>query len=152
MRKTLTALLFTAALPTLAFAAPGEHMGMLRDHEHNHCAMMNGANHGKAMKDLGLTKEQRQKVHEAHRAEMEKSYDITQRYLNKLSKSDKAEMDKELQTMREQQSKAMRDALTPEQQKRYDEALKQQEQERADRAAFEEWKAARDAKEAKKAN
>lgn len=148
MRKTLTALLLATALPTVVFAAPnGEHMNGM-PHAKGHCMAVDANDHAeaKALKALDLSPEQREKLHNARRTQAEKNFDVTQRYLNKLPAADKAAMEKELQTIQDQQNKALRDALNPEQQKRYDEVLKQQEKQRAERAEFEAWKAARDAK------
>ena len=55
-------------------------------------------------------------------------------------------MQKELQDNRDKADKIIRDALTPEQQKRYDEMQKEREARRAERAEFEAWKAERDKK------
>lgn len=150
MRKILMSLLVAAALPTVAFAAPnGDHMNGMHNGK-GHCMMMNSANQNsaKALKELNLSPEQREKLHDARRTQAEKNFEVTQRYLSKLPAADKAAMDKELQALQDQQNKALRDTLTPDQQKRYEELLKQQEQHRAERAEFEAWKAAREAKKA----
>lgn len=138
MRKTFTALLLAAALPTLAFAAPGMGDGH-GYHTRGDCP------HGShmMMRGLDLSAEQRQQLRSHKRAQMQEHHAITQRYLDKLSAADKAAMQKELQANRDQADKAIRDSLTPEQQKRYDELQKQREARRAERAEFEAWKAER---------
>ena len=141
MRKTLSALLFAAALPALAIAAPGsDDMGprhMRGDGYHGGHMMMKG---------MDLTTEQRQKIHSQMREQVKSQHEITQRYLDKLPAADKAAMQKELQDNRDKADKIIRDALTPEQQKRYDEMQKEREARRAERAEFEAWKAERDKK------
>lgn len=141
MRKTLTALLLAAALPTLAIAGPG--MG---DGYHGQPHKRGDGYHGHMMRDLDLTREQRQKVGEAMRENMKTQREITQRYLDKLPAADKAAMAKEQEDSRAKQQKAIRDTLTPEQQKKFDEMQKEMEQRRAERAEFEAWKAERDKK------
>ena len=142
MRKTLSALLLAAALPALAIAAPGpDDMGpyhMRGDGYHHGGHMM--------MKGMDLTTEQRQKIRSQMREQVKSKHEITQRYLDKLPAADKAAMQKELQDNRDKTDKIIRDALTPEQQKRYDEMQKEREARRAERAEFEAWKAERDKK------
>ncbi|MNN36848.1 hypothetical protein D3C81_1507600 [compost metagenome] len=79
---------------------------------------------------------------------MKSKHEITQRYLDKLPAADQAAMQKELQDNRDKADKIIRDALTPEQQKRFDEMQKEREARRAERAEFEAWKAERDKKAA----
>ncbi|MCQ4348719.1 Spy/CpxP family protein refolding chaperone [Pseudomonas stutzeri] len=140
MRKTLTALLLAAALPTLAIAAPGMGDG--------HCphAKRGGGYHGHMMRGLDLTPEQRQQVGAAMRENMQTQREITQRYLDKLPAADKAAMTKEQEASRAKQQKAIRDTLSPEQQKQFDALQAEREKRRAERAEFEAWKAEREQK------
>lgn len=142
MRKILTALLFAAALPPLGAVAhamddggPGPMKG-------------DGPQAGHMMRGFDLTPEQRQKVRSAMREQVETQREITQRYLDKLPEADKAAMKKEQDANRDKQQKAIRDVLTPEQQKRYDEMQEELMKKHADREAFEAWKAERDKKAA----
>jgi len=153
MRKTLTALLFATTLPTLAIAAPGEDdMGPyhMRSEGYHDGHMMRGGGHhdGYMMKGIDLTAEQRQKVRSAMREQMQTHREITQRYLDKLPDADKAAMQKEQEANRDKHQKAIRDVLTPEQQKQFDQMQKDMEKRRADRLEFEAWKAERDKKAA----
>ncbi|MNQ17522.1 periplasmic protein [compost metagenome] len=149
MRKTLSALLLAAALPALAIAAPGpddmdsRHM---RGDGHHGGHMYHGDH--TMMKGMDLTAEQRQQIRSQMREQVKTRHEITQRYLDKLPAADQAAMQKELQDNRDKAAKIIRDALTPEQQKRYDEMQKEREARRAERAEFEAWKAERDKKAA----
>lgn len=140
MRKTLTALLLAAALPTLAVAGPG----MGDDHGAYH--KRGDGHHGHMLRGLDLTPEQRQKVGEAMRENMQTQREINQRYLDKLPAADKAAMAKEQEASRAKQQKTIRDTLTPEQQKKFDELQVEMEKRRAERAEFEAWKAERNKK------
>ena len=136
MRKTLTALLFAAALPTLAIAAPtmdGDACPHMQEGHGGH-GMMHG---------LNLTSEQRQKIGNAMHEQMQTQRDITKRYLDKLPAADKAAMQKEQEANRAKQQKTIRDTLTSEQQKKFDEMQKDMEKRRAEREEFEAWKAER---------
>lgn len=146
MRKTLSALLLAATLPALAIAAPGsDDMGPrhMRGDGYHGGHMYQG---GHMMKGMDLTAEQRQQIRSQMREQVKSQHEITQRYLDKLPAADKAAMQKELQDNRDKAAKIIRDALTPEQQKRYDEMQKEREARRAERAEFEAWKAERDKK------
>lgn len=133
MRKTLTALLLAATLPTLAMAAPD-----------------NGPRHhdrGPGMfKELNLSKEQRQEMHKLMGSEMKSRHEITQRYLDKLPAADKQAMQKEIEQARTNNQKAIRDLLNPEQQKAFDEQQKKREERRAEMTEFKAWKAEKDGK------
>ncbi|HEY1027258.1 MAG TPA: LTXXQ domain protein [Pseudomonas sp.] len=135
MRKTLTALLLAAALPTLAVAMPS-HDGGPRDHDR-----------GPGMfKELNLTKEQRQEFRKLMGEQMKSHREITRRYLDKLPEADKQAMKKELETARAEQHKALRDLLDPQQQKAFDEHQKKMEARRAEMAEFKAWKAEKEGK------
>jgi periplasmic protein CpxP/Spy len=138
MRKTLTALLLAASLPTLALAMPedapcnkpmhGEHRG-----------------HGMRMfKDLDLSAEQREQLGKLMHERKGDPREITQKYLDKLPQADQDALKKELETARLEHDKAFRAILTPEQQKTFDARKAEMEKHRAERAEFEAWKAEKD--------
>lgn len=133
MRKTLTALLFAATLPALAMAMPE---GGPRPHEHG----------PDMFKELNLNKEQRQEVRKLMGDEMESRHQITQRYLDKLPEAEKQAMKKDLDKAREDNQKALRALLNPEQQKAFDEHQKKMEARRAEMEEFKAWKAEKDKK------
>ncbi|PPV34915.1 periplasmic heavy metal sensor [Ectopseudomonas oleovorans] len=135
MRKTLTALLLAATLPTLAFAMP-MHDGGPRHHDRGHSMF----------KELNLSKEQRQEFRKLMGEQMKTHRDITKRYLDKLPEAEKQAMNKELDKARADQHKALRDLLNPEQQKAFDEHQKKMEARRAEMAEFKAWKAEKDSK------
>ena len=135
MRKTLTALLLAAALPTLAFAMPMKDGGP-RPNERDHGMF----------KELNLSKEQRQAFHKLMGEQMKTHRDITKRYLDKLPEAEQQAMKKELDKARADQHKALRDLLNPEQQKAFDEHQKKMEARRAEMAEFKAWKAEKDKK------
>ncbi|AXO62061.1 MULTISPECIES: periplasmic heavy metal sensor [Pseudomonadaceae] len=135
MRKTLTALLLAATLPTLAFAMP-MHDGGPRHHDRGHSMF----------KELNLSKEQRQEFRKLMGEQMKTHRDITKRYLDKLPEAEKQAMKKELDKARADQHKALRDLLNPEQQKAFDEHQKKMEARRAEMAEFKAWKAEKDSK------
>ena len=136
MRKSLVALLFAAALPTLAFGMPG--------------GMHDGPHGGKRaphmFQDLDLTKEQQREMRKLMGEQMKQRQAITQRYLDKLPEAQRQAMQKDLDASREKTHQSMRALLKPEQQKAFDEGLKKMEEKRAERAEFLKWKAERDQK------
>lgn len=135
MRKTITALLLAATLPTLAFAMPMQDGGP-RHHDR-----------GPGMfKELNLSKEQRQEFRKLMGDQMKTHRDIAKRYLDKLPEAEKQAMKKELDKARADQHKALRDLLNPEQQKAFDEHQKKMEARRAEMAEFKAWKAEKDSK------
>ncbi|MDH0098736.1 Spy/CpxP family protein refolding chaperone [Pseudomonas sp. GD04158] len=135
MRKTLTALLLAATLPTLAFAMPMKD-GAPRHHDRDHGMF----------KELNLSKEQRQEFRKLMGEQMKTHRDITKRYLDKLPEAEKQAMKQELDKARADQHKALRDLLNPEQQKAFDEHQKKMEARRAEMAEFKAWKAEKDQK------
>ncbi len=136
MRKSLVALLFAAALPTLAFGMPG--------------GMHDGPHGGKRaphmFQELDLTKEQQREMRKLMGEQMKQRQAITQRYLDKLPEAERQAMQKDLDASREKTHQSMRALLKPEQQKAFDEGLKKLEEKRAERAEFLKWKAERDQK------
>ena len=136
MRKSLVALLFAAALPTLAFAMPG---GM-------HDCPHGGKRAPHMFQELDLTKEQQREMRKLMSEQMKQRQAITQRYLDKLPEAERQAMQKDLDASREKTHQSMRALLKPEQQKAFDEGLKKMEEKRAERAEFLKWKAERDQK------
>ena len=136
MRKTLTALFIAAALPTFAMAAPAANDLPPPPMEGGHMMGQHGPRHGGPMKELDLTREQRQQMGKLMGEQMKARHEITQRYLAKL----KALKD-ELKASHEKTQKDIRALLTPEQQKKFDELQKKREQRKAEWAEFQQWKA-----------
>lgn len=140
MRKTLMALMFAAALPTVAMAMPPEpgpgHMGGpgfdgpgMQHHRKG------------PYERLNLTPEQRQQVDQLMGDQWRGRSDITKKYLAKLSPADQKAMQDEIVASHTKTDADIRALLTPEQQKSFDQIKKDQAQRRADRAEFEAWKA-----------
>lgn len=134
MRKTLTALLLAATLPTLAMAMPED-----------------GPRHergfgGHMSRELDLSQEQRHEIGKLMREQMKSRHEITQRYLDKLPAAERKAMQDELTAAETKNREAIRAQLKPEQQKTFDEMQKKMEQRRAERAEFEAWKAEKDKK------
>ena len=131
MRKTLTALLFAAALPTVAMAMPEG--GPRHD----------GPPHrgGAPFAQLDLTPEQRHQVDALMRDQMKARHDITDRYLDKLSAADKKAMQDDIKANREKSQSAIRALLKPEQQKKFDDMEKERAARKAEWQEFQTWKA-----------
>ena len=134
MRKTLTALLLAATLPTMAMAMPE---GGPR-HERGFGGHM--------FRELNLTEEQRHEIGKLMRDQMKTRHDITERYLDKLPAAEKKAMQDELKAAETRNRDAIRAKLKPEQQKAFDDIQKKMEERRAERAEFEAWKAEKDKK------
>lgn len=141
MRKTLTALLLAASLPTIALAMPE---GGPKDHAPCH-KPMRGEHRDMGMgKGLDLSAEQREQLNKLMREHRDDPREITQKYLDKLPKADQDAMKKELETARLEQDKAFRAILTPEQQKTFDARKAEMDKRRAEREEFKAWKAEKD--------
>ena len=130
MRKTLTALLLAATLPTLAFAMP-MHDGGPRHHDRGHSMF----------KELNLSKEQRQEFRKLMGEQMKSRHEITQRYLAKLPAADQKALKDELKASHDKVDTQIRGMLKPEQQKQFDEMKKKQAERKAEWAEFKAWKA-----------
>ncbi len=151
MRKTLTALMFAAALPTLAMAAtpaptdvpPPPAGAPMMD---GHGPRFGHGDRGGPMRELNLSKEQRQQVGKLMGDSMKSRHDITDKYLSKLSAADRKAMQDELKASHDKTQKDIRALLTPEQQKKFDELKKEREQRKAEWAEFQQWKAQKDGK------
>ena len=143
MRKTLTALLLAASLPTIALAMPEGAAG-----EPGHCnKTMHGEHRGHGMrmlKDLDLNAEQREQLGKLMHERRNDPREITQKYLDKLPQADRDALKKELETARLEHDKAFRAILTPEQQKTFDSRKAEMDKRHAERAEFEAWKAEKD--------
>lgn len=139
MRKTLIALMFATALPTVAMAmTPQDDMGHgWQGGEHG----QHGPRQEGPFRELNLSPEQRQQIGKLIGEQMHSRHDITETYLKKLSPADQKAMQDELKAKHAKTQSDIRALLKPEQQKQFDEILKKQEQRRADRAEFEAWKA-----------
>ena len=130
MRKTLIALMFAAALPTVAMAMPegtGPMDGPMDGSRHG--GQMHGM-HGKGpYSQLDLSREQREQIRKIMGEQMHERKQLVEKYLEKLSPADqKAEAD-------------VRAVLKPDQQKKFDEIQKKQAERRAEWAEFKAWKA-----------
>ena len=117
MRKTLTALFIAAALPTFAMAAPAANDLPPPPMEGGHMMGQHGPRHGGPMKELNLTREQRQQMGKLMGEQMKARHEITQRYLAKLPAAEQKALKDELKASHEKTQKDIRALLTPEQQK-----------------------------------
>ncbi|WP_136477597.1 LTXXQ domain protein [Pseudomonas sp. DG56-2] len=130
MRKTLIALMFAAALPTVAMAMPE---GGPRHGDHHR---------GEApYAQLDLSREQRQQIGKLMGEQMKSRHEITQRYLEKLPAADQKALKDELQSKKDKTQAEIRALLKPDQQKKFDELKKDQDQRRAEWSEFKAWKA-----------
>ena len=131
MRKTLIALMFAAALPTVAMAMPEG--GQRHDGPHHR---------GDApFAQLDLSRDQRQQIGKLMGEQMQNRREITERYLNKLPAAEQKAMKDELKASHDKTDSQVRALLKPDQQKKFDEIVKQQEQRRAEWKEFQAWKA-----------
>ncbi|TXH91856.1 MAG: LTXXQ domain protein [Pseudomonas sp.] len=148
MRKTLTALLLAASLPTIALAMPEDAPYSKPVHGEHHSQAGHRGHHGerggRMFQELDLSREQRQQLNTLMREQRAAPQRITQKYLDKLPQADREAMHKELESARLEHDKAVRDILTAEQQKILDARKAAMEQRRAERAEFEAWKAEKD--------
>ncbi|MNM70604.1 LTXXQ motif protein [compost metagenome] len=131
MRKTLIALMFAAALPTVAMAMPDA--GGPRHGEHHRG--------GAPFAQLDLSREQRQQIGKLMGEQMKSRHEITQRYLEKLPAADQKALKDELKAKKDKTQAEIRALLKPEQQKQFDEMTKKQDERRAEWAEFKAWKA-----------
>jgi len=141
MRKTLTALMFAAALPTLAMAAPpmdgpghGDGPGRGFGPEHRGPA---------PFEQLDVTREQRQDIDRLMREERRNEREITREFLTKLPAAEQKAMKDRIDASHDKAHADIRGLLKPEQQKRFDEMKKEQDQRRAEWDEFQAWKASK---------
>ncbi|WP_300629571.1 LTXXQ domain protein [Pseudomonas sp.] len=146
MRKTLIALMFAAALPTVAMAAMPEGPGPMGGPQGH---MMGGPGHdehgprgkGGPFRQLDLSKEQREQIRKLMGDQWHARKDLTQKYLDKLPAADQKAMQDEIAAGKQKTQAGIRAVLNPDQQKKFDEIVKQQEQRRAEWKEFKAWKA-----------
>ena len=138
MRKTLIALMFAAALPTVAMAAPsGEGPGFGPGPDGRP-----GMHHDRGpLGKLDLTREQRDQVRKLMGEQMHDRKEVTEKYLAKLSPADQKAFKDELDAKRAKTDSDIRALLKPDQQKQFDEMKKERAAKMAERAEFEAWKA-----------
>lgn len=113
MRKTLTALFIAAALPTFVMAAPAANDLPPPPMEGGHMMGQHGPRHGGPMKELNLTREQRQQMGKLMGEQMKARHEITQRYLDKLPAAEQKALKDELKASHEKTQKDIRALLTP---------------------------------------
>ncbi|GKS04341.1 Spy/CpxP family protein refolding chaperone [Pseudomonas syringae pv. theae] len=152
MRKTLIALMFATALPTLAMAAPpappaggpdADAPGMHMQRDDRGPGMHRGPG---PLKELDLTREQRQQIDRLMREQLHERREITQSYLEKMPAADQKAMRDEIEAKRSKTDSEVRALLKPDQQKQFDEIKKKEDERRAEWAEFKAWKAAKTAK------
>ncbi|MBJ2178705.1 MULTISPECIES: LTXXQ domain protein [Pseudomonas] len=148
MRKTLIALMFAAALPTVAMAAMPEGPGPMGGPEGH--MMMGGPGHGGEhgprgkggpLSQLDLSKEQREQIGKLMGGQWQARKDLVKKYLDKLPAADQKAMQDEIAAGKQKTQADIRAVLKPDQQKKFDEIVKKQEQRRAEWKEFQAWKA-----------
>ncbi|MFJ2319899.1 MULTISPECIES: Spy/CpxP family protein refolding chaperone [unclassified Pseudomonas] len=142
MRKTLIALMFAAALPTVAMAMPqdGGPMGGPLDGP-RHGGQMHGM-HGKGpYSQLDLSREQREQIRKIMGEQMHERKQVVDKYLEKLSPADQKALKDEMAANHKKAEADVRAVLKPDQQKKFDEIQKKQAERRAEWAEFKAWKA-----------
>jgi Spy/CpxP family protein refolding chaperone len=145
MRKTLTALLFAATLPTLAMASPQGQVHGPDEGSRGGAPMMQHRGHGPLDK-LDLNPDQRRQVGQLMAEQMKQRRDITQSYLAKLPAAEQKAMHDALAASQTKTRGEVRALLTPDQQKQFDDMTKKQDERRAEWAEFQAWKAQKDKK------
>ena len=147
MRKTLIALMFAAALPTVAMAMPeGPTPGPMGGPEGH---MIGGPGHGEhgprgkggPFSQLDLSKEQREQIGKLMGDQWHARKDLVKKYLAKLPAADQKAMQDEIDAGRQKTQADIRNLLKPDQQKKYDEIVKKQAERRAEWQQFQAWKA-----------
>lgn len=131
MRKTLIALMFAAALPTVAMAMPEG--GPRHDGPHHRG--------GAPFAQLDLSREQRQQIDKLMGEQRKAQRDITKRYLEKLPAADQNAMKDEIKARHDKTHSDIRGVLKPEQQKQFDEMEKKRAERKAEWKEFQAWKA-----------
>ncbi|MDN4500066.1 Spy/CpxP family protein refolding chaperone [Pseudomonas mosselii] len=136
MRKTLIALMFAAALPTVAMAMPDG--GPRHDGPHHR---------GDApFAQLDLSRDQRQQIGKLMGEQMQQRRDITERYMAKLPAAEQKAMKDELKASHDKTDGQIRALLKPEQQKKFDQLQKERAARKAEWKEFQAWKAEKAAK------
>ena len=145
MRKTLIALMFATALPTVAMAMP-EGPGPMGGPESH---MMGGPGHGEhgprgkggPFSQLDLSKEQREQIGKLMGGQWQARKDLVKKYLDKLPAADQKAMQDEIAAGKQKTQADIRAVLKPDQQKKYDDIVKKQAERRAEWKEFQAWKA-----------
>ena len=145
MRKTLIALMFATARPTVAMAMP-EGPGPMGGPESH---MMGGPGHGEhgprgkggPFSQLDLSKEQREQIRKLMGDQWHARKDLVKKYLDKLPAADQKAMQDEIAAGKQKTQTDIRAVLKPDQQKKYDEIVKKQAERRAEWKEFQAWKA-----------
>ena len=141
MRKTLIALMFAAALPTVAMAMPEGAGPMDGSHHGGQMHGMHGM-HGKGpYSQLDLSREQREQVRKIMSEQMHERKQVVDKYLEKLSPADQKAMKDEMAANHKKAEADVRALLKPDQQKQFDEIQKKKAERRAEWGEFKAWKA-----------
>ncbi|MFT0867857.1 Spy/CpxP family protein refolding chaperone [Pseudomonas sp. CAM1A] len=131
MRKTLIALMFAAALPTVAMAMPEG--GPRHDGPHHR---------GDApFAQLDLSRDQRQQIGKLMGEQMKQRRDINERYIAKLPAADQKALKDELKASHDKTEGQIRALLKPDQQKKFDDLQKERAARKAEWQEFQAWKA-----------
>ncbi|VVO31699.1 Spy/CpxP family protein refolding chaperone [Pseudomonas fluorescens] len=139
MRKTLIALMFAAALPTVAMAMPegSGPMGPMDGPRHGQHGQ-----HGKGpYSELDLSREQRQQIGKLMGEQMRARHQLIDTYLEKLPAAEQKALKDELAAKHQKTESEIRGLLKPEQQKEFDAIQKKHAERRAEWAEFKAWKA-----------
>lgn len=146
MRKTLMALMFAAALPTVAMAAPegGDGPGFGPGPGGPGFGGP-GMHHERGPRDgfakLDLSPEQREKIGQLMGEERHIDREVLHKYLEKLPAADQKAMKDEIAAKHDKARADIRAVLNPTQQKQFDEMKKKQDERRAEWKEFQAWKA-----------
>ncbi|AIN59680.1 protein CpxP [Pseudomonas sp. TE6288] len=131
MRKTLIALMFAAALPTVAMAMPEG--GPRHDGPHHR---------GDApFAQLDLSRDQRQQIGKLMGEQMKQRRDINERYIAKLPAAEQKALKDELKASHDKTEGQIRALLKPDQQKKFDDLQKERAARKAEWQEFQAWKA-----------
>lgn len=131
MRKTLIALMFAAALPTVAMAMPEG--GTRHDGPHHR---------GDApFAQLDLSRDQRQQIGKLMGEQMKQRRDINERYIAKLPAAEQKALKDELKASHDKTEGQIRALLKPDQQKKFDDLQKERAARKAEWQEFQAWKA-----------
>jgi len=146
MRKTLIALMFAAALPTVAMAMPEGHGPMGGPEGHMMGGTGHGGEHGMRGKggpfsQLDLTREQRQQIGKLMGEQREGRQQLVKKYLYKLPAADQKAMKDEMAAAKQKTQADIRALLKPDQQKKFDEMAKKRAERQAEWQQFQAWKA-----------
>ncbi|CAI8869967.1 MULTISPECIES: LTXXQ domain protein [unclassified Pseudomonas] len=140
MRKTLIAVLFAAALPTVAMAMPEGQGPMGPMDSPRHGAQMH--DHGKGpYSQLDLSREQREQIRKIMGEQMHERKQLVDKYLEKLSPADQKAMKDEIAARHQKAETEVRALLKPDQQQKFDAIQKKRAERKAEWAQFQAWKA-----------